>query len=865
MARHKRMQYDPPGQRKHRKPRDPSLRADQIIMSRRALIMKGGVVAAFITMATKLGIMQLAEGDQYKKSAEENVVSRQFLPAPRGLILDRLGRPLAQNRRSWELRLTPALLPDEETEKEQYTLVIDSLVSALQLEDTLVVQEAAIPPGSTHTVFSRIAAMLGYTGDDATRMVDIWSDQLTREIYLNVTPNGGLSIDDAARFRAASNELPGVMVMNVLEWQIKNMWNPRAQVTVARDIPRETALKLEANKMYLPGVELDDNALVRDYVGGEVMSHIIGYVQTIPDGMINDPRWKGKHGERLYEPNDVIGRDGLEIALETTLRGSRGERLVEMDASRIIQRELPHSRKEPVAGKNVYLTIDLEFQEAVGTILQKYIELAAEGKRTQNAQRAQEGKKQWQIPNAGSAVVYDPRTGEVLAMVSYPFYDNQLFVSGISNRKWNEYLDETTGKAFLNRSVNELYPPGSTFKIFLLASALDGGFLTEADTHVCRGAIAVPSTGNYNERATFACWVGWLGSGEGHGELDFYGAIEQSCDVFFYNVVQDHWQPADAVEPVFYWDVDLLTGNLYNADDKKVFNGMGIDPIHTDMTTRFCFGKETGIEIAEAVGLVPSPAWKLDLIGESWNVGDNLNISIGQGDFLVTPLQMAFNTGILAAGGEIHTPHLVRSMRMDPAYLAATPGASPVAPPTPRPSPTPTSAPTPTIDPLSASVEPAPNDTPVPTAGPTPTPYPIGEKRKPDGSLGMKADTLDKIREAMRRVVHGDFGTARVNGDGSSKWPMTNDTPDDEITIAGKTGTAEYGEEDDLGARDSHAWFTCFAPLEAPEVAISVIIEKGGEGATFAVPAADEILRAYLELTGRRPRGKVLSTDPKPI
>ena len=153
--------------------------------------------------------------------------------------------------------------------------MLDTLISALQIEDTLVARKAGMRRGTENTVFSRVASMMGLSGEDAQDRINYWMSALDNEIYLNLTPNGGLTQDDAARFRASMNELPGIQVMNRLEWQIENQWSRRLPITISKDVPRETALKLEANKMYLPGVELDDTALVRQYSGGEVMSHVV--------------------------------------------------------------------------------------------------------------------------------------------------------------------------------------------------------------------------------------------------------------------------------------------------------------------------------------------------------------------------------------------------------------------------------------------------------------------------------------------------------------------------------------------------------------------------------------------------------------
>ena len=846
VRRHKRMKYDPPGQRKRKRRDDRHLRGDQIELNRRTLLMKTGLVGVFGAMAAKLGVMQLSQGEEYKKLAESNVISTQFLPAARGLIVDRKGRRLAQNRRSWELRVHPNKLPDADSQPAERQRVLDTLISALQIEDTLVAQKAGMRRGTENTVFTRVASMLGLEGEDAQDSISYWMRAIENEIYLNLTPNGGLSLDDAARFRAAINELPGIQVMNRLVWQIENQWSKRLPVSIAKDVPRETALKLEANAMYLPGVELLDDVLVRQYSGGEVMSHVVGYVQPIQAALVDDPRWMGDNGERVYEQNDVIGALGVEYALEKELRGVRGRQNIERDAMGVQMRVMPESTREAEAGKNVWLTIDLELQQAVGKVLQQQIEVAAAAKAAANEKRIAEGRDtEWKIPVSGAAVAYDPRNGEIHAMVSYPYFDNQLFISGISQRKWDEYTANNGPKAFVNRCTSEAYAPGSTYKVFLAASALDRGALSVDDVHNCTGAITVPNTNDYTQRQSFACWTGW--SGSSHGTLDVYGAIEQSCDVYFYNVAPEREVPVTSPDqPVFYWDYHLLDGAIV-SETKHVFDGEGITPIVEDMTEKFWFGKSTGIEIPEVAGVFPTPQRKMEATGgEGWTVGDSLNISIGQGDFRATPLQMAFNTGIIAANGKVFQPRVVMQQTDElPRVSAAV--ASPVA--------SPVVAGTPAVTEIATQ----------PPATPAIT------QREPDAELGIGQAALDVVKEGMRLVVQGENGTARKNNDGSSKWPLLNPTDQFEdgsielINVAGKTGTAEFGLPDDLGAADSHAWFTCYAPMEEPEIAVAVIIEAGGEGSSFAVPVADAVLRGYFELTGKRERGLVLSKDPMPV
>ncbi|MGC4105670.1 MAG: penicillin-binding transpeptidase domain-containing protein [Thermomicrobiales bacterium] len=489
MARRKRIPYDPPNQRKKRRRYDGWLRSDQVVLNRRLFIAKGLTVGAFATLAGKLGYMQLAEGQKYKAQAEANVISDESLPAARGLILDREGRTLAGNVRSWEVRVVPAKLPKDPEDREY---VLNTLTTALQLDDVLVIDPTALPEGSADTIYRRVATMLSYEEANIPDAIDGWKYRST----LGMVDVTRLSTDDAARFRAAKAELPGVSVMNELDFKITNIWDKNLEVSVKTNVPRAIAMTLDANSMYLPGVILDDSKLVRTYTGGDVMSHVVGYVQGVDSVELFDPMNKDRDGNSLYALNDLIGKAGLESALEADLRGVKGARSIERDANGVQVRVMPGSEKAAQAGKNIRLTIDLELQNAVAKALEGQIAKAATAKQKVNDTRKKEGKSAWKIPNAGAVVALDPRSGEVLSMVSFPYYDNSLFITGLSSLKWAEYMDPDRGKAFVNRCTSEVYPPGSTFKSFLAASALERGAITTETTHVCTGGIAVPTTYN---------------------------------------------------------------------------------------------------------------------------------------------------------------------------------------------------------------------------------------------------------------------------------------------------------------------------------------------------------------------------------
>lgn len=911
MARRKRIPYDPPHLRKGRGKRSAGpQRPDQQLMSRRLLLSRGAIVAAFTVLAGRLGYMQLLQGDRYRTEAVQNIRQDETLTATRGVIYDRKNRELAVNRETWEVRVLPEELPKDEVARRS---VIDQLINALSLPDALVLDPRDVPDGAMDTVFVRTAQLLGKTltveqtddtilhpffrapgqlvrvngqdlqvfiypdatsrksdsarisadgtmiagevvtwpakptfaasenvlavlisedsrlagrvqravgtlneqstmdsvikvlGEDALRA---WTDYIRTEMDQNylVRLEDELTTDQAALSRAHLNEVPGVKVMNQLDFLVEN-GQYLEKIVVKTGVPRETALKLEANKLYLPGVELEDGVLMRRYPGGEAMSHILGYVGQISQRELDNPRNHDDLGYPVYEQNDSIGKDGLELSLEETLRGTKGRRIVEMESSGGEWRVVDGSVIEPTAGKHVTLTIDLELQRAASEIL-------AAGIRYSNVDRhaiaaADPSRTVKKESGAGAVVVMEPGTGEVLAMVSYPHYDNQLFVDGISQRKYEEYTSDEANKPLVDRALRGEYPPGSTLKPFMAAASLQEGKITPEKTYTCTGAIQVPFAWDESKGNTHPCWAWRLG---GHQAVNVYDALEQSCDVYFYNVGAPR-QPIDESksEYLHYRDKDIQNNSL---GEKHYFEGLGIQAIKENLANRFWFGLATGIELpTEANGVVPDAEWVArNYQGTGWSVGDTINVSIGQGYFLTTPLQLATNTAAIANEGTIIKPRLVRESFDDQPEQTQS------------------------IKPI--------------------------ELRK----VGIRAEHLDVVREGMRRVVHGPVGTAPSSGGLQTKWPKTNPPDEPQIMIGGKTGTAEIGTPDENGLYDrQHAWFTCYAPYDEPEVAITVIVEDGGEGSAYAVPVADRVMRAYFELSGRRKRGMVLRDNNEPL
>jgi len=915
MARRKRIPYDPPARRGagkgKAKGRRPIPRADQLFMSRRMFLARGAVVGAFSVLAGRLGFMQLHEGERFQVAAVNNQRRYVIENPTRGMVFDRAGRELAVNTRAWEVRINPDTLPTTDTPAgaAARARVLDHLINALNLPDALVLDQNGVPRGNEPMVYAKTAQLLGKatlgveetdrtarqegvlrpTGQvllvngrelhvyayasqaeraaDAARIgpdgnlldgtlvawgdqqphffavgnllcvllcedptltdsvkraiarllplkqgaltassiaaelrragLASWTEYIATEARYNtlVRLEDELTTDQAALFRANIHELPGVRVINQIEYRIANT-PPGRTVVVKTGVPREVALKLEANSRSLPGVELDGDVLVRRYPGGESMSHILGYAGKISAAERDAPDNLNDAGNKLYEPDDTIGKDGLERVMERKLRGERGGRIVNMDGTGAEVGTI--SSVAPTPGQNVSLTIDLEFQRAVSEILRLGIEFS-------NADRRASPKPPTKESGAGCVVAIDPRSGEVLAMVSYPHYDNQLFVDGISTRKFKEYISKERNQPLLDRALRGAYPPGSTLKPFLAAAALQEGTIRPETSYTCRGALQVPFAWTETQGQIHPCW-----NREGHGGLEVLTAIEQSCDVFFYNVGAPK-QPIDENNPnsdfLHYRDLSLATG----LEDKHYFEGLGIERIKKQLQREFWFGQKTGIELpTEEPGVVPDPVWlaEADPLA-NWSVSATINVSIGQGYFLTTPLQLALNTAALANRGVVHKPRLVREI----------------------------------ADGARTLVEPS----------------------KPEvlRTLGIKPEHLATARDGMRRVVVNPEGTAYASVSGQKKWPMTNPEDQPEIPIAGKTGTAEVGVQNTvtLAYESQHAWFTCFGPFEGAEIALAVIVEDGGEGATYAVPVADRVMRAYFELTGKRPRGLVLRPD----
>ena len=351
----------------------------------------------------------------------------------------------------------------------------------------------------------------------------------------------------------------------------------------------EEVAKFAAHRYRFPGVEVKAR-LFRQYPLGKIASHALGYIGRITD---RDLEWiSNNEKEANYKGTDHIGKTGLEQHYEFELHGETGYEQVEIDAGGRALRSL--KRIPPVSGNNLTLNLDIKLQEIT--------------------EKAFGDRK-------GSLVAIDPTTGGILALVSTPTYDPNLFVDGITPDNWKE-LNEDPHKPMVNRAINGAYPPGSTFKPFMALGALEAGKRTPGQ------AISDPGFFNFGNHQFRDDKKG------GHGSVDMYKSIVHSCDTYYYMLAND----------------------------------MGIDAIARFMGS-IGLGQRTGVDLGkddsgESKGVLPSPEWKKQRFKkpeqQKWYAGETISIGIGQGYNAYTPIQLAQATATLANNGVMFRPHLVR-------------------------------------------------------------------------------------------------------------------------------------------------------------------------------------------------------------
>ena len=382
-----------------------------------------------------------------------------------------------------------------------------------------------------------------------------------------------------------------------LKLKIEEEQKKISQLVLAKNINLEPSLILESLVDNWSGVRLEKN-VQRQYLFSKSFAHILGYT-----GQISPAELKS-HPD--YSLNAQIGKDGLERQYENTLRGESGQEQIEIDALGRTQNLF--ASKPPIPGQGLVLFVDGELQKKLYSSLEAMFEklfLSEKG-----------------ISKA-AAVAIDPNNGGVLAMVSFPSFDSNLFAQGISQIELDSLMNKTD-LPFLNRTVAGQYPPGSTLKPLIAASVLEEKVIGPYEQINCQGMISIVN--QYNPEIVYR-YPDW----KVHGLTDIVKAIAESCNIYFYTV-----------------------GGGYEQ-----IKGLGVEKIKKYLQD-FGLGQNTRIDLPyEEAGLIPDEKWKIDYVGEEWYLGDTYHLSIGQGDILTTPLQMAMAIVSIANGGVLYQPRLV--------------------------------------------------------------------------------------------------------------------------------------------------------------------------------------------------------------
>ncbi len=568
-------------------------------------------------------------------------------------------------------------------------------------------------------------------------------------LSIYVLPTEFEKLEDKEEEAARLAEMLGISAAEVLEKVQGEEVQPHKPVLIKKDVDPRVYFYIAERQVDFPWV-LAEKMPVREYPEGDesLAAHLLGYLGEISEEQLETLQEKG------YKAGDIVGTSGVEAFYEDILRGVDGKVTVEVDAQGVPLQELGREERNP--GKTLVLTLDKELQREVERSLRDGM---ARARTYFDKERGMNF-----IAPAGAAVVLNPRTGEILAMASEPTFNLEDFVGGIDEEEWQKLNDPSNNYPLNNRAIVGQYPPGSTFKVVTALAALQEGMVTAHSPFRCNHVF---NRGEF-EQFPKTCW----GT---HGSIDFINAIIQSCDVVFYELGYAFYENRNQ------------EGLVTRLQDYAVLAGLG----HV-----------TGVDLPnEFEGRVPTPQWKWEFNQgnpdyQRWYPGDTVNMSVGQGDILVTPLQLANLYAAIANRGPFYRPHVGKEILT---YLGET------------------------VEVIQQRQ--------------------AGDITDPLNELGVYVgkDKLEVVRSALTGVV-GGRGTAAGAFAG---FPISR------IPVAGKTGTAE------VQGKQPCAWFACYAPANDPQYVVVVMVEEGGHGGLVAAPIARHILEYIFGLPQGQPEATV--------
>ncbi len=546
--------------------------------------------------------------------------------------------------------------------------------------------------------------------------------------------------------------------------------SPFRPVPIQCDVSEEVAMVVQERGVDWPGVEIQVNS-IREYPTGRTTAALVGFLGPIPAAFEEFYTDLGFVARR-----DKVGYAGVELFFQEELGGRNGEREVEVDVAGLVLRDIkPPVPPEP--GYNLHLTIDTRLQEVSTAIVEQEL----------NFWNTFLGRT---LSNNAVVIAMNPQTGEILAMVTVPTYENNRFARIIPGYYY-EQLAEDPLRPLFNHAISAEHPPGSVFKLATALGALNEGVVTPEQVIETPGLITILEKTTPADPGRPREFVDWIYDGGdnpgGFGQLDFRGGISNSSNVYFYK----------------------LAGGYR---DEVPDGGLGVCRLKT-YSEALGYGSASGIELpGEEVGLLPDPRWKRINRGEIWTIGDMYNAGVGQGYVLSTPLQVLLSAATIANDGVLMKPTIVREITDEENRIKQ--------PFTPQ-----------VIHDL--TVDPVIKEYIQYVSG-------SGQCQETGVTKTVQPWVIDAIQNGMRRAVtHGT---------------LVDEFEGFDIAAAGKTGTAEYcdnfAQEKNLcdpGNWPTHAWTVAYAPFDNPEIVVVAFVYNGGEGASVAGPIAQRVLDAYFQ------------------
>ncbi|MYD89354.1 MAG: hypothetical protein F4Y08_03300 [Caldilineaceae bacterium SB0662_bin_9] len=565
-------------------------------------------------LIARLYQLQVRKHDDYAADADANRLRTIEIPAARGLIFDRNGELLARNRPSYQLAIVPEELPDDDLdteadeEYEAILQILESLGPNLDWNAVLDMQrnlhrslgwwdyrQILVDNKVTFSVFeipySEFVDLLIQIGVGDAAAVE----------------SASIEEDAAAASMVSLPDLNQPLPIEGLAFLIKNLAQTRQQGNSSEPFPiltglsREAAFTISEQSFRYPGSRILDVS-VREYVYGELASHILGFMGPIPSSLAEDYRQRG------FSPEERIGLSGVEAEYQEILRGTPGQRTVEADIFGRVGRTIDEVAPQP--GRDIILTVDIQLQRVMYKVLQEMLTV--------------------QDAISGVAIAVDPRSGQLLGMVSLPSFDNNIFSEGLGETYTRIIEDER--KPLINYAIGGLYPPGSTFKIVTASAGMAEGVITPRTVIVDEGPIYLPNRFFPDDPSQAQEFVSWNHHQDfNHGPLTLREAIAVSNDIYFYYV-----------------------GGGY----PQTFLGLTQEEL-AQWARVFGYGSATGIDLPGEVSFsVPDDQWKRVNWASSWVQGDSYNMAIGQGYLLATPLQVLQSLVPIANGGMLYQPQV---------------------------------------------------------------------------------------------------------------------------------------------------------------------------------------------------------------